>query len=245
MIIGIAMVKDEADIIGYTVQHLIQEGVSRFIIADNQSSDQTRAVLDTFRKVTVVDDDDPAYYQDRKMSALAEQAYEAGADWVLPFDADELWYSPHGRIADVLGGCKQFGVIKAWGYDHIPRRRSRNLNPWIAFPCRRAFTQQLPKVAFRAEPGVHLHFGNHDVDHGGRRADTVLAYRHLQYRSFDQMRRKLRNGKAAYDATDLPYLYGTHWRDGGAKTDGELAAEWDALVDEEGVYDPAPYRKPE
>ena len=245
MIFGISMCKDEADIIGYTLTHLVNEGIDRFVIADNGSTDQTREILKQFRRVEIVNDEEVGFYQGRKLSGLAERARQDGADWVLPFDADELWYSEHGRIADVLEGCGSIDVVKAWGWDHIPRRRSRNLNPWVAFPLRRAETQRLPKVAFRAAHGIKVHEGNHDVDRGGRRAEMVLAYRHIQYRSFEQMKRKLRNGKAAFDATDLPYLYGTHWRDGGAKSDAELAKDWDALRDEEGVYDPAPYRKPE
>ena len=95
------MVKDEADIVAATVAHMCGQ-VDAVIVADNNSTDGTRDILDGL-PVTVVDDPDPAYYQSRKMTALAGRArVEFDATWVIPFDADEWWYSPHGRIADVL-----------------------------------------------------------------------------------------------------------------------------------------------
>jgi hypothetical protein len=36
-------------------------------------------------------------------------------------------------------------------------------------------------------------------------------------------------------------LHGTHWREGGALSDCDMAAKWDALCSEDGlVFDPAP-----
>ena len=66
------------------------------------------------------------------------------------------------------------------------------------------------------------------------------------------MTRKLRQGKAAYDATDPATFvganyrrgrFGTHWGIGGARTDDELASDWAALCAEPGLIDdPAPVR---
>src|SRR5690242_16616279 len=95
---AVAMVKDEADIVADTVEATLRE-VDAMIVADNGSTDGTREILADL-PVTVIDDPDPAYYQSVKMTELAAQAADAGADWVLPIDADERWYSPHGRIAD-------------------------------------------------------------------------------------------------------------------------------------------------
>ena len=70
-----------------------------------------------------------------------------------------------------------------------------------------------------------------------------LELRHFQFRSLAQMTRKLRDGKRAYDATDIHAMHGTHWREGGLLSDVELAAKWDALLHEDGlVFDPAPVK---
>ncbi len=42
MIVGISMVRDEADVISFTLAHLAAEGIDHFIVADNGSSDATR-----------------------------------------------------------------------------------------------------------------------------------------------------------------------------------------------------------
>ena len=48
MIIGVCMVRDEADVIGTVCAHLLAEGVDRLIVADNLSSDDTRDILEGF-----------------------------------------------------------------------------------------------------------------------------------------------------------------------------------------------------
>jgi hypothetical protein len=47
-------------------------------------------------RVHVVTDREPAYFQAAKMTRLARAAARAGADWVVPFDADELWFADRG-----------------------------------------------------------------------------------------------------------------------------------------------------
>jgi hypothetical protein len=246
MNVAVLMVKDEADIIGFTIRHLFGEGIDRILVADNGSTDETRDILDHWAStlpVTVVDDWEPGYYQADKMTALAHQAISLGAEWVLPCDADELWYANEGTIAETLAGTDA-DVIRAQGWDHIvtpcdPPGR----NPYRTAIHRRTYPQKLPKVAFRATPTFRLHMGNHDVDHPGRPVDGLLALRHFQYRSREQMARKVRQGKAAYEASNLHYDYGTHWRIMGGLSDADLDLHWQDLLDEPGLIpDPAPYR---
>lgn len=244
MIVAVGMVRDEADIIAPVVTQLLAQGVDRILVADNLSTDKTRSILDDLaarHPVTVLEDDEPGYYQSVKMSALAERAREEGATWVLPFDADEWWYGLDGTIAEVLADCSA-DVIKALGHDHLPSRSDPPLdNPVRRLGWRRRGYQTWPKVVFRAVPGVYLHMGNHDVEHPGARTTGLLEYRHYQYRSPEQMAHKVRVGKAAYEASTVHELHGTHWRRLGALSDEELLAEWEALLDEPNLtYDPAP-----
>ena len=247
MIVGICMVRDEADVIGATLRHHLTHGVDHIIVADNLSTDATDTILrevalDTDR-VTVLEDREPGYYQDEKMSALAVQAYEMGATWVLPFDADELFYpEAGGTLAEFFSGCRD-DVVTAYGWDHIATRNdAAGPTPFHRIQHRRPTKQPLPKVAFRACPGPSIAMGNHGVDrHAPSLKGGGLTYRHFQYRSLDQMTRKVRNGCEAYDATDLHAQFGAHWRALGVKTDAELAADWRALLDEPGlIHDPAP-----
>lgn len=238
-VIAVTMVKDEADIIGPVIAHLLAEDVDHIIVADNNSTDNTRAVLEQHPDVTIIDDPEPGYYQDRKMTDLALMAHGMDAEWVLPFDADELWYAPDGTIGQALARTRH-DVVMAAGWDHIARTPGEApFSPW-----RRRQPQKLCKVAFRARPDIELNMGNHDVrPEWLSRGRGPLQYRHFQYRSLEQMTRKLRNGRAAYEASTVHELHGTHWREGGKLTDDEMAAKWDALCSEEGlVFDPAPIR---
>ena len=252
MIVGICMVKNEQDVIDTVLRHLLAEGVDHLIVADNLSTDNTPHILNDLEAcgapITVIQDPVLAYVQDSKMSRLARRAYEADATWVLPFDADEIWYGVDPqtgepcRIADALSQVDdEIQVVRAFGWDHLQRC---DCEPFLPFSeWRRKDPQKLAKVAFRAHPDARLHMGNHDVTLPGPSITGPLAFRHFQYRSLEQMTAKLRQGREAYEASDVHPMHGTHWRAGGLKSDAELAAEWAELCAEDGlVFDPAPIR---
>ena len=249
-VVAVTMVKDEQDCIGYTLRHLLAEGVDHILVADNMSTDATRSILDKLaedtEQVTVVDDLEPGYYQDRKMTNLAHRAAEdLGAEWVLPFDADEIFYNDHGTLAEFFAGCGP-DVVVVHGWDHIATYDDdpADPNPFTRITQRRPNPQRLGKVAFRYQPTAALELGNHNV-HGvpGTRV-RALHYRHFQYRTFEQMARKVRQGADAYAATDFsPRTYGTHWRELGVLDDSALFARWSRLCEEEGLLDdPAPVK---
>lgn len=239
------MVRDEEDVIGRTIGHLLAEGVDLVIVADNLSTDGTRDILEGFDdRVMILEDPTVGYYQADKMTRLAAMAYGEGADWVLPCDADEIFYDPAGatlaeRFADA---DPRVGTVEIRGWDHIATRADIPGHPFDRITHRRPEYQTFPKVAFRAHPDAKLAMGNHSVECPGIVAHD-LAYRHFQYRSLKQMTRKLRNGATAYEATNLPDYEGAHWRQGGNLTEVQLSVKWDELCSEEGlVFDPAPVK---
>lgn len=208
---GITMVKNEADIIGATMKNMVRQ-VDFLLVLDNGSTDGTREILDYYARyapVTVIDDPEVAYYQSQKMTELAQRALRIGADWVVPFDADEIWYSPHGRIKNVLESCTD-AVAQAKIFNHLGHP-DEGLSPW-----RQREPLPLPKVACRTGPQLTIHQGNHGCDYGNNRlvhgTEGLLEIRHFPYRSPEQLIRKTRTGAAAYAATDLPEHVGAHWR---------------------------------
>ncbi|OHV42188.1 hypothetical protein BBK14_11240 [Parafrankia soli] len=257
-VVGIAMVRDEADIIAGTIRHMDSE-VDHLLVADNGSTDGTREILADLARnlpLTVVDDPDPAYYQSAKMSALARQgADELGARWIVPFDADELWYSPAGRIADVLTASRRPYAV-ADLYNHLATALDEpGDDPFRTMVWRQAEPAPLHKVAFRWQPGAVIHQGNHGVTlpADGPTLEGALKVRHFPARSPEQFARKGRNGAAAYAATDLPEHEGAHWRAWGrlhAQGGDELLHDvfrqhWWYLspLDAGIIHDPAPYRR--
>ena len=148
-VMAVTMVKDEADIIGRVITHLLEQEVDRVILAELASK----------YPVTVVQDNLAAYYQSEKMTALAKLARNHGAKWVIPFDADELWFAPGATLASYLRASdkKQF---RAAVHNAIP---TETAGVWRL--DQRAAS--LPKTAVATLPGMNISMGNHFVDRPG------------------------------------------------------------------------------
>lgn len=256
--IAVTMVKDEEDIIRDTVTWMMGQ-VDRVIVADNMSSDGTRAILDELG-VEVLDDLDPGYRQSEKMTALAAVAADAGATWVVPFDADELWIAPlYKRVADALDDLPEdTWIAGARLFDHVPTGRDdMTKTPVHRMTWHRAQPGSLPKVACRWREDLVIEQGNHGAHYENMLTPVlagVLEVRHFPYRTAAQFVRKAINGKRAYDATELPQSAGAHWRMYGdlAEQQGhDACAAWfyehfyatdphNGLGGDRLVYDPVP-----
>jgi hypothetical protein len=245
---AVTMVRDEADVIAYTVEHLLAEGVDRVVVADNGSVDGTGDILrgmahDRGLPITVVDDHLQPYYQSVKMTRLARAAASAGAAWVVPFDADELWFSPDGRrLADVLRST-DCDIAAAPMWNQLPAEDDvDDPNPYVRLRTRTAEPLPQPKVAFRAHVWARVAPGNHTVRRRGRR-EKILGIRQVPFRTPEQIERKYRNGAAAVDVAGLPAQFCGHWRELAALPTEEMLSRVFAQERANGVVvDPAPYR---
>lgn len=252
---AVTMVKDEVDVIGYTLSHLANEGVAGIIVADNMSSDGTRDLLEGLTlpcELKILEDTEVAYYQSRKMTALASSAFEfCGADWVIPFDADELWCSPGASLAAALGNIgPSVDAVAAQLYNHFPSvGQPMDPNPFKSVVMRDSKPAPLPKVAIRSTPQEFvIHQGNHGVS-GRTAVKSRLQVHHFPWRSYEQFESKVRNGYKAYVATDLPEEIGGHWRSYGRVLEehgpdalrGIYETWFTDPVDVRLIRDPAPY----
>jgi hypothetical protein len=198
---AVGVVRDEADIIEATVTRMLRQ-VDHVLVADNRSVDGTGDILRSFDRVTVVVDPDPNFYVDwqqaRRTTALALLAGQRGADWVVPFDADEVWVARDGRrLGDVLGGLSDgILVARADMANHvITDRDPPGPDPLTRMVYRRPEYHFLPKAACRPAPGLWITKGNHDAKYPdvdeAPRVDGLLLVHHYPVRSAEQFVRKV------------------------------------------------------
>jgi glycosyltransferase involved in cell wall biosynthesis len=231
IIVAIAMVKDEADVIGHTLRHMLAHGCDHILVADNLSTDATPKILDALvhefpDRIIPAMDRVVAYYQAEKMTALYNHARDYyGAEWVIPFDADELFCTDNGfgggpSLKTLLEAAGEFPeVIEVEMANHFPTCRDNpdDPNPFTRLSRRHRPPNRLPKVIVRAKPGMTLTQGNHSALYQSRppmvSRSQRISIRHFPYRSENQFIRKALNGAEAYKAAkDLPTTLGEHWR---------------------------------
>lgn len=95
-------VKDEVEIVGASIAHLRQVGVSRIVVCDCGSTDGTLDVVAAECRrgdvtVTHVDPDQVVDYESQSDHDVA-LVRETGADWVIILDADEFWIPATGSL---------------------------------------------------------------------------------------------------------------------------------------------------
>lgn len=227
---AVTMVKNEADVIGHGVRHLLRQGVDGVIVADNLSTDQTPQVLAQLAaqhpRVHVGTDSMREFYQGRKMSHLANLARRAGAEWVVLFDADEFWFAEGSTVADYLRSLDGPAVIRCALHDG--RATSVEGVDLEDTSCLIRLDQQpsMVKVAIRPDGWVWVNDGNHEaVDLPGQRADGLFGV-HLPRRSLEQFSRKVTQGADSIRAAAVPENFAHHWKSAASLVESERAEKW-------------------
>jgi hypothetical protein len=211
-VVAVGMVKDEADVLVATVHHLFTQ-VDAVVVADNLSMDGTSDLLRGLAEVwpdqlLVLDDDEPGYYQSQKVTHLANVARrEFGADWVVPFDADEWWYSPFGTVKEVLEPiAPQWLVVPVPIYNHVVTGADESAvaNPFHRLGWREVAPLPLHKVACRWREDLVIEMGNHGARYDGGATiytERPLVIRHFPYRSAFPRATARTGGSGASSAT--------------------------------------------
>ena len=131
-VFGIVVVRNEADVIRLSILHHLALGLDRVLVIDNGSSDGTLGVLEQLHR------DDPRVHwwfdpgpfrQVSLRTVLARTAYWEGADWVVPFDADEFWWVDGGDLRAVLA-ASDAGALRAEMINFVQRRDRHPGRSW-------------------------------------------------------------------------------------------------------------------
>lgn len=194
------LARDEADIVGATIDFHLAAGVDLVVALDNGSTDGTKELLERYasqgRLHLIVEPG--VISQEEQMTRMARMAAsELEADWVINTDADEFWYPRSGTLKDVFAAAPTWvGKVHArwWhfpprpGSGHFAERMTARL--CVAKPPR---YHTHVKTAHRGDPEVVVAGGNHDAfgrKLRGRRRWHPIDVLHFPLRSKDQLARK-------------------------------------------------------
>lgn len=215
---GITRSKNEDDIIEGSMRRMLRQ-VDHIIIGDN-STDDTRKILerlvDEGLPITLLDDYRRNVEQREVMTDYAQMAAWMGAEWVCPFDIDEVWFVPGGRIGDALLELPDaVCAVVASNVTHCCTDADDpdEPDPMTRMGWRDRNVLPLGKVACRARPDLTIDHGNH-VAHFESRVDTVegglIEIRHFPYRSPEQFIKRVEGAWPTLRDSGLPESHGTH-----------------------------------
>lgn len=254
-IAGICVVRNEADIIGVAVRHHLSLGLDHVLVLDNGSSDGTvDALAHLARRLPILwSRDDSAYRQVELRKGLAEDAVARGADWIVSFDADELWVPVGKTLAAVLAAAREAAGLGVRVRTFVQRREERvatarsllTMTRRVAEPVGPvestrelvesgaiSFAEMLypAKVVARATPGVELGPGSHWIEHPAAPSieTRALVCLHAPLRARALLDAKAEQGRRLQEAGEPEWL-GWHVRRWARLAErGGLDAEWAA-----------------
>ncbi|SDR53371.1 Glycosyl transferase family 2 [Rhizobiales bacterium GAS113] len=266
MLVGIALVRNEEDLVETTIRHHLAQGLDRILIADNDSTDATARLLEKLatsdRRILWSRTGNSGFHQAEAVTELAQAALKLGASWILPFDADEFWCAP-GGLAHALRSRAE-DAVSVPVVNFIQRREQTERQPRGVLQAvyrsdasfgdfRRArlgveageFSYvEAPyqrKYIVRAVAGLQIGPGNHTlkgVGHKRSRRSPFLCL-HLPLRAKDVFREKAAQA-ARLEAAGLPAWHGwqSH-RFAKAVREGWVDTEWAANSQRDGMLDAA------
>ncbi len=264
VVAGIAMVRNEVDIIRTNVLHHFAMGLDWMLIVDNGSTDGTDKVLaevaERDPRVRWSRDDSP-YRQSKMLTKLARQAQADGAHWVIPIDADEFWYARPGSFRRVLSRTEAVGV-RVQVVNFIQSRSQRESTPQgLLYMVARAATpagpleavpelvqarkiahvegMHPPKWISRPTPEIEISAGNHFVSGivGGIEDTDQIICLHAPLRSRARLEAKAAHGRRVEEAGHKPGESSHVRRFKQIQEEGRLDEEWAANSFQDGNLD--------
>jgi len=218
-LIATLLVKNEEDIIEHSIKHHIEQENINFIIAtDNNSTDNTRKILESFDEVKIIIDENGSNHDQSKwVTRMAKIAATYDPRWLVHLDADEFWCNLH-NLHQYDNNTKLIKVNKF--YNHLV------LDKVFSFESTKYYYGQEniesvgiartpPKIIHRPINDSIVENGNHNLTcnyHLNQVNTENIWVHHFPVRSYKQFERKVRDG-----ATSLLQLgqkgTGQHWID--------------------------------
>ncbi len=209
---------DEADIIGAQLAFHLNAGVDFVVATDHRSTDGTTEIFREFERagyLELIEETGADYPQSEWVTRMARlAATKHGADWVINSDADEFWFPRAGNLKDVLALVPpRYGAVETFFRHFVVRPDDENpffdrmtvrLTPSHPLTDPDAEYLTATKVVHRADPGITVGAGNHQV--AGSALATLhgwypIELLHFPIRSSEQVERKYVRATTATAAT--------------------------------------------
>ena len=215
MILATLLVKNEEEIVEDCILHHLNHGVDKFIVTDNNSDDNTKAIISKFREVIkIIDEPGDGYEQGMWVSRMSVMACDYKPEWVVHLDADEFWYG----LKNLKKVPKATGIVYLpfHYYEHLITQEYRHnefrreMMPYFKV------TKSGGRLVHRPHRESWVVQGNHRVmNHPMPTKITVgdhLVMHHYSNRCYDQFERKVIQGGVAYEKYTGDVGDGSHWR---------------------------------
>lgn len=230
------LVKNEFDIIEENLRFHAAQGIDKFLVMDNSSTDGTRDLLSDLQNsydLTIVDEAGQ-YNQAAWMTRLARQAkLELQADLVISNDADEFWGTKGDKTLKQLLSLKESVVTaKRFNYVFTQEQYSQGLalsdcknkvtspilyskedqlrKPGLSMPL----VKVSPKTIINPRGLIRLKGGNHRAKHWcffRNRFEAEIEVHHFPIRSFTQFEKNIKNRSELLKENDQIKM-GDHYR---------------------------------
>lgn len=268
-IVAVMVVRNEADLLPINIRYHAAQGIAEFRIVDNGSSDATAERLCDLAQTVRIQwtRDEGPFHQSEMVTRLAADAARAGADWIVPIDADEFWSAGGGRLAEALAASPA-GAIEARVINFVQHRGNHargeaalltmTARVATAYPyahCRElvearqiAFVEmQYPaKWLVRASPDLRIHPGAHGVEGiaGVPGASPEIVCLHAPIRSRAVLDARAEHGRRLIEAGYSPGHGWQNQRWHRLDTEDMLEEEWRANSTDDGCLELGPRRTP-
>ena len=174
-IVATLLVRNEEDIIGKNIEHHINQGITKFIVTNNGSTDKTKQIIEKYPEVIeILDEPDLTHDQSKWVTNMARLACKLNPDWIVHLDADEFWCG-FNNLRTL--NCKKASSPRM--FLHPPNNCEfdyENMRFYLDFDNFYDLKGEC-KVIHRPDPEIIIQHGNH-----GYQDNTDVHYTHSVWR---------------------------------------------------------------
>lgn len=202
------IVKNEEDIIGYTIENLLQQ-VDKIYLADNGSDDNTLNIASKYKEVEI-SVADGEYEHAKIINGLIQKCSEF--DWVVPVDGDEIWQN-----IKAVENFKNAHTLKIRFLSHFfpgkPESFIFDPRDFPFYEVRNIFDH--PRVVFRPKYQGAYTIVDDGCHHTSCKRPIIcdeIKMLHYPIRSMSRYKTKIVKGYESIIARGLDGKIGHHWK---------------------------------